>query len=119
MPPPWRRIKSGKDDSRIPANRKRGRNVRVFGLVARAENGPDSGLDFLVLFDPGRNIFDLGALLTDLRDQLHLPVDLVESGRLHPVIRDPVLAEATPLSPQRSRMLTISSSQTSYEEEVG
>ena len=94
------------------------RNDRVFGSVARDEDGLDSHLDSLVFLDLGRNIFDLGALLTDLRDQLHLPVNLVESGHVHPVIRDPVLPKATPLSPQKSRMLTISSSQTSYKEDV-
>gem|GEM_PF-6639272 len=53
--------------------------------------------------DPGRNIFDLGALLADLRDLLHLPVDLVESSCLHPVIPDRVLAEAKPLESKRNR----------------
>ena len=72
-------------------------NVRVFGSVARSEAGPDSDIDFLVDLEAGRNIFDLGELLADLRDLLHSPVDLVESSCLHPVIRDRVLAEAKPL----------------------
>jgi predicted nucleotidyltransferase len=72
-------------------------NVRIFGSVARREDGPGSDIDFLVDLEPGRNIFDLGALLVDLRDLLHSPVDLVESSCLHPVIRDRVLAEAKPL----------------------
>jgi predicted nucleotidyltransferase len=73
------------------------KNVRVFGSVARSEAGADSDIDFLVDLEAGRNIFDLGELLADLRDLLNSPVDLVESSCLHPHIRDRVLAEAKPL----------------------
>jgi predicted nucleotidyltransferase len=38
-------------------------NLRVFGSVARGEAGPDSDLDLLVDFEPGRTLFDLGGLL--------------------------------------------------------
>jgi len=72
-------------------------NVRVFGSVARRENGPGSDIDFLVDLEPGRDLFDLGGLQADLRDLLSTSVDLVESTCLHPYIRDRVLAEAVPL----------------------
>jgi predicted nucleotidyltransferase len=39
----------------------------------------------------------LGALLSDLQGLLGVEVDLVESGCIHPYIRDRVLAEAMPL----------------------
>lgn len=77
---------------------KRGcRNVRVFGSVATAQNRPDSDIDFLVDLDEGRGLLDLGGFLSDLQDLLGVEVDLVESGSIHPYIRERVLAEAVPL----------------------
>ncbi|MGC9948452.1 MAG: nucleotidyltransferase domain-containing protein [Bryobacteraceae bacterium] len=73
------------------------RNVRVFGSVATGENRPDSDVDFLVDLDQGRGLLDLGGLLSDLQDLLGADVDLVESGSIHPYIRERVLAEAVPL----------------------
>jgi uncharacterized protein len=73
------------------------RNVRVFGSFATGENRAASDVDFLVDLDEGRNLFDLGALLADLKDSLASNVDLVEARCLHPYIRDRVLAEAVPL----------------------
>ena len=72
-------------------------NVRVFGSVASGENQPGSDVDFLVDLEKGRGLLDLGGLLSDLQGLLGVEVDLVESGCIHPYIRDRVLAEATPL----------------------
>lgn len=72
-------------------------NVRVFGSVASHESKPGSDVDFLVDLEKGRGLLDMGALLSDLEDLLGVDVDLVESGGIHPYIRDRVLAEATPL----------------------
>ena len=73
------------------------RNVRVFGSVATGENRADSDLDLLVDLEPGRTLFDVGALLEDLKDLLHLEVDVHDARCLHPHIRNRVLAEAVPL----------------------
>ena len=73
------------------------RNVRVFGSVASGENKPGSDVDFLVDLEKGRGLLDLGGLLSDLQNLLGVEVDLVESGCIHPYIRDRVLTEATPL----------------------
>jgi len=73
------------------------RNVRVFGSVATGENRPESDVDFLVDMESGRTLFDLGALLGDLRDLLGTEVDVVEGRSIHPYIRDRVLAEAVSL----------------------
>jgi uncharacterized protein len=70
------------------------RNVRVFGSVATGKNRAASDVDFLVDLDEGRNLFDLGGLLADLKDALASNVDLVEARCLHPYIRDRVLAAA-------------------------
>jgi predicted nucleotidyltransferase len=73
------------------------RNVRVFGSVASGENKPESDVDFLVDFEEGRGLLDIGGFLSDLQDLPGVEVDLVESGGIHPYIRDRVLAEATAL----------------------
>src|ERR1039457_5681854 len=73
------------------------RNIRGFGSAATGENRPDSDIDFLVDLDQGRGLLDLGGLLSDLHDLLGVEVDLVETGGIHPYIRDRVLAEAVPL----------------------
>ena len=72
-------------------------NLRIFGSVATGGNTPASDIDFLVDLDNGRNLFDLGGLLADLKDLLGQPVDLVEASCIHPYIRDRVLSEAVPL----------------------
>src|SRR6266567_430581 len=72
-------------------------NVRVFGSVASGENKPGSDVDFLVDLDDGRGLLDLGRLLSDLESLLGTDVDVVESGSVHPYIRDRVFAEAKPL----------------------
>jgi predicted nucleotidyltransferase len=73
------------------------RNVRVFGSVARGEEGPDSDLDLLVDLEPRRNLLDLGHLVMDLQDLLGRRVDVVEPEGLHWYIRDKVLKEAVAL----------------------
>jgi len=72
-------------------------NVRVFGSVAAGESQPGSDVDFLVDLDKGRGLLDLGGLLTDLERLLGVDVDVVESGCIHPYIRERVLTEALPL----------------------
>jgi predicted nucleotidyltransferase len=69
-------------------------NPRVFGSVARGEDGDDSDLDILVDTLPGTTLFDLGGLLEELKDILGVEVDLVTPGGLPAKIRDRVLAEA-------------------------
>ncbi len=72
-------------------------NVRIFGSVVTGENGPGSDIDFLVDLDQGRGLLDLGGLAFDLSELLGVEVDLLESGCIHPYIRNRVLAEAVPL----------------------
>ena len=91
-------LRSDKKAAILEAAQRHGaRNVRVFGSLVHRENRPDSDVDFLVDLDPGRDLFDLGGLLADLKDLLGAQVDLVEASCLHPYIRDRVLAEAVEL----------------------
>ena len=72
-------------------------NIRIFGSVARGDAGPGSDLDVLVDMEPGRSLFDMGGLLTDLQELLGRPVDIVTEKGLRERIRDRVLKEAVPL----------------------
>lgn len=70
------------------------RNVRVFGSVARGDADERSDVDFLVDLELGRSLFDLGALLMDLRDLLGCDVDVATSSGLRERVRGQILAEA-------------------------
>lgn len=65
----------------------------VFGSSARAEARPDSDLDILVEFEPGRTLFDLVDLKDELCSMLGREADVVTYASLHPLIRERVLRE--------------------------
>ncbi len=70
-------------------------NPRVFGSVARGEDGPDSDIDILVDALPGSTLFSLGGLQYELETILGMKVDLVTDGGLRPSMRERILSEAT------------------------
>ena len=72
-------------------------NVRVFGSVARGEEDAQSDVDLLVDMEPGRSLFDLGGLLTDLQTVLGSDVDVVTEKGLRESIRNQVLSEVVTL----------------------
>ncbi|MBW0255684.1 nucleotidyltransferase family protein [Cellulomonas sp. PS-H5] len=69
-------------------------NVRVFGSVARGEDGPDSDVDLLVDLEPGVSLFDLGRAQVELEQILERPVDLVPARMLKPRVAATVQAVA-------------------------
>lgn len=69
-------------------------NPRVFGSVARGEDGPDSDLDILVDGLPGMTLFDLGGLQAEMEDLLACRVDIVTADGLKARMRDRILTEA-------------------------
>ena len=73
------------------------RNVRVFGSVARGEDGPESDLDLLVDFDPERSLLDQVGLVQDLEDLLRRKVQVSTPNALHWYVRDRILSQAVPL----------------------
>jgi uncharacterized protein len=73
------------------------RNVRVFGSLARGEQGASSDVDFLVDLDPDRTLMDLGGLLMDLQEILHLRVDVTTEDMLRPKVRAQALRDAVSL----------------------
>jgi len=73
------------------------RRVRVFGSVARGADTQESDLDLLVEFEPGRDLFDLIELKSELEDLSGRSVDIVTERSLSHHIREKVLREAIPL----------------------
>lgn len=57
-----------------------GRNVRVFGSVARGDARPGSDVDLLVEVGPGTGLLELGAMEDELEEALGRRVDVVTSG---------------------------------------
>lgn len=72
-------------------------NVRIFGSVARAEDRPDSDVDFLVTLERGRTLFDHAALILELERLLGRKVDVVTEAGIKERIRENILSEARPL----------------------
>lgn len=72
-------------------------NVRLFGSRVRGTAGPDSDADFLIdIVGPTTSWFP-GGLVHDLGVLLGCPVDVGLESELHPLVRDQVLSEASPL----------------------
>jgi len=72
-------------------------NVRVFGSVARGDDGPGSDVDLLVDLAPDRGLFALGELRRELTSLLGAPVDVVPADSLRATVSDEVLSGAIPL----------------------
>ena len=72
-------------------------NIRIFGSVARGEDGPESDIDFLVDLEAGRSLLDHAGLMLDLEELLECKVDVATERGLKPRIKDRVLKEAMPL----------------------
>lgn len=72
-------------------------NVRVFGSVARGEDGPGSDIDLLVDFPPGTSLLTVIGLEQELRGALGVAVDVGPADCLRESMRERVLAEARPL----------------------
>jgi predicted nucleotidyltransferase len=62
-------------------------SLRVFGSVARGQDGPDSDVDLLADLAPGTGLFGLGRARADLEAILGARVDLVPAQDLKPDVR--------------------------------
>jgi predicted nucleotidyltransferase len=72
-------------------------NVRIFGSVARGEDGPDSDVDLLLDVGSNHSSWFPAGLIIDLEDLLGRKVDVAEADNLHSCIRNRILKEAVPL----------------------
>lgn len=73
------------------------RNVRVFGSVARGEEGPQSDIDLLVDLDASAGLFALAKMQGAAEAILHAAVDLVPADSVKPEFALAIFAEARTL----------------------
>ena len=96
--PRMEKLRANRDGVRSIANRHGVSNVRVFGSVARGEDGPESDVDLLVDLDVRtRGLLRLVAMAEELSALLGEPVDVVAASALASDVADSALAEAVPL----------------------
>lgn len=72
-------------------------NIRVFGSLARGEDGPESDIDLLIDIPAGFSLFDLGRLQAEVNEIVQHPVDLIPARGLKGNIRSNALEEAIAL----------------------
>ena len=72
-------------------------NARLFGSVARGDEGSESDVDLLVDVPPGVGLVTLGRCQAELEALLETRVDLVPAGDLKPGVAAEVLADAVAL----------------------
>lgn len=72
-------------------------DVRIFGSVARGDDGPGSDVDLLVEGDGEFSLIDMAGLRDDLSRLLGRGVDVVTLGALRPAQRERILREAVRL----------------------
>ena len=71
------------------------RRLSLFGSIARDEAAGSSDVDLLIEFDRPVSLFDFFRLQHRLEEIMGVEkVDLVQTGGLHPELRDGILAEA-------------------------
>ncbi len=73
------------------------RNIRLFGSVARGDDGPDSDIDLLIDVTPDVGLFALGRMRSEAERILGSSVDIVPANSLKPDLVERVLAESIPL----------------------
>ena len=74
-----------------------GSNVRLFGSVARGDDGPDSDIDLLVDVAPDVGLFALGRMRSEAERILGSSVDVVPANSLKQDVAQRVLLEAISL----------------------
>ena len=69
--------------------------IGIFGSVSRGEDTPDSDVDVLYLFKPGRGgMYDMSALKDHLEELFGRDVDLISAKYISPAIRKYVAEDA-------------------------
>jgi uncharacterized protein len=72
-------------------------DVRVFGSVARGDEGEESDLDLLVHLPEGAGLFALGRFKQDVEQLLRIPVDVVPDDGVKPRVRANIERDLVPL----------------------
>lgn len=96
--PRMAKLRANRERIRRVAHRHGASNVRVFGSVARGEDGPESDIDLLVDIDVrAKGLLPLGAIADELSTLLDERVDVAPSDALAPHVAESALIEAVPL----------------------
>jgi uncharacterized protein len=96
--PRMAKLRAHREVIRRAAHRHGVTNVRVFGSVARGQDGPDSDIDLLVDVDVrAKGLFPLAALQDELAKMLGERVDVAPQDALAPKVAESALAEAVPI----------------------
>jgi predicted nucleotidyltransferase len=90
------RLRERRSELLAAAARRGASNLRVFGSVARGDDGAESDVDFLVDFEASRTLVDVAGLILDLQEILGVQVDVVEASTLRPDDQD-ILADVIDL----------------------
>lgn len=72
------------------------RNLRVFGSVARGQDGFNSDIDLLATPDEGTDLFDLGLFIEECRQITGFPIDVIVDTHFSE-LSDDLIREAVPL----------------------
>ena len=72
-------------------------NVRVFGSVARGEDGPDSDIDLMVDLPPETGVFRLLTIEAEIEAVLGVHVDVVPANLVRDPAWGPIARTAVPL----------------------
>ncbi|MBX3363026.1 MAG: nucleotidyltransferase family protein [Phycisphaeraceae bacterium] len=75
------------------------RRLSLFGSILRPDFAPESDVDMLVEFEPGKTpgMIGFGAMILELEQLVGRKVDLRTPNDLSPYFRPTVLSEARPL----------------------
>ena len=82
-------IRAKRGEIRAIAKRHKAEKLWVFGSCARKEERADSDVDFLVQFNDGASLFNLGGMTTEMSGILGRKVDVVEYSAIE---REPFFA---------------------------
>ena len=72
-------------------------DIRVFGSVARGDEGDDSDLDLLVHLPDGAGLFALARFKHDLEELLRISVDVIPDDGIKPRMRANIDEDLVPL----------------------
>ena len=92
-----RRVLANRSAIKTIASRHGATNVRLFGSVARGQESSGSDIDLLATLEPGRTLFDLAAIRSELEELLEVVVDVVPDSNLGGELREEILGEALTL----------------------
>ncbi len=96
--PRMARLRAHRQEILAAARRHGATDVRIFGSVARGEDGPDSDVDVLVDLDVRRlGLIPVAHLADELSDLLDEQVDVVPVDALAPHVAESALAQAVSL----------------------